>query len=121
MTTIPTTTTHRIERISLGRSRSRVIDRDTRQEWLSSSREPFFAAARLLHSLGAADTDRLEMYRPERETPDMVGTIGSARLLAVTESEKSGPRITRFRAPSADSLATLRGTRGHETETAVSA
>ena len=95
--TTPTTHTIEIQSDRLRPGRTRVIDRETRQEWIAATREPFFAAARLLSSLGATDSDRLEMYRPGKDTPDMVGTIGGAKALTVVEGERQGPRLGKFR------------------------
>ena len=93
-------TIHRIEIHSnrLRPGRTRVTDRETGQEWIAATREPFFATARLLASLGASDGDRLEMYRPGKASPDMLGTIGRAKGLTVVENERLGPKISRFKA-----------------------
>ena len=94
-----TVTTHRIEIHSdrLRPGRTRVVDRETGQEWIAATREPFFATARLLASLGASDDDRLEMYRPGKASPDMLGTVGHAKGLTVVEGERQGPRVGKWR------------------------
>ena len=36
------------------------------------------------------------MYRPGKSTPDMLCTIGGARVLKVIESATVGPRLSRY-------------------------
>ncbi len=93
------TTTHQIEITPTPKTpgRYRVTDRETGQEWIASTATPFFSAARTLASIGARDEDRLEMYRPGKEAPDMVGTIGRAKGLTVMEGDRQGPRVGKFK------------------------
>jgi hypothetical protein len=93
------TNTHQIEITPTPKTpgRYRVTDRETGQEWIASTATPFFSAARVLASLEANDKDRLEMYRPGKEAPDMVGTVGSAKGLTVLEGDRQGPRLGKFR------------------------
>ena len=90
---------HRVVAIPLDRlGTSRVIDRETGQEWLTRTRTPLFSTARLLLDLGANAADRLEVYREGRDRPDMLGRIVALAKLTVVETESKGPTLAPFRA-----------------------
>jgi hypothetical protein len=102
----PLHATHRVVAIPLDRlGTSRVIDRETGQEWLARTRTPLFSTARLLLDLGANAADRLEVCREGRDRPDMLGRIGALAKLTVVETESKGPTLAPFRAFDRERLA----------------
>lgn len=76
----------------------RVTDRETGQDWVARTRTPACAAARVLKDLGAAPSDRLEMFRDGRDRPDLAGPIGWFAEHAVIETARQGPTYAKYRA-----------------------
>ena len=76
--------------------RYEVRDRETGQVWIEKTKHPICDAARLLHSLGAADDDRIETYRTGSPARHVFGTIGFFRKRTTREDEKLGPRFVAY-------------------------
>lgn len=68
-----------------------VRDRETGQTWIERTKNPICDAARLLHSLGAADDDIIETYRSGSPSRHVFGSIGFFRKRTVREDATKGP------------------------------
>lgn len=77
--------------------RYEVRDRETGQVWIEKSKSPICDAARLLHSLGAADEDMIETYRTGSPARHVFGSVGYFRKRTAREDEKKGPAFVAYR------------------------
>jgi hypothetical protein len=71
-------------------------------ELLSTSRTPFFAAARALLERGHSPDDAITMRHEGQQVIALRATPGTAAGLTVIENATAGPRLGRYRAPPAD-------------------
>jgi hypothetical protein len=90
-------TTHRItiEPVSLGARGERYRITYAGAVLIESSRDPGFDACRTLLALGA--TGKLEVWWRDRSCPAMIFDIEGAARLTVSETDKEGLRVVRYR------------------------